>query len=480
MLPTAASPDQPAEEGVRRLALTHLETARTARARLGSSDDPEALHDYRVALRRLRSCLRSYRRQLRSTVTRKSRRRVERLAHATNRSRDLEVHLEWLTAQEATAAAGDRPGITWLIGRLECARSRGWREMLALDEARFPAMFDPLHRQLSRYRTTVHLEPDRERRTLVEVTGRRARAAARRLERRLGRIRDQTSEEEIHRARIAAKHLRYLLEPFVARAPAGEAIIERLKSLQDAFGDVHDAHVFLLELDAALREAEGDRPAVLGPGLRFLMASLRDRGARAFDAAAAEWLAPGRQEFFDAVRAARRALASRVQHGREVERKYLLDQLPEAVAGSPSVEIEQGYLPGDRLVERLRRIRGPEGVELMRTVKEGSGLVRLEVEEAVEPMVFETLWPLTEGRRLRKRRYRVPDGDRTWEIDQFLDRDLVLAEVELPSAATEVIVPPWLTPVLRREVTDEPAYGNAELSRTPTMLLAHRGPWPGR
>jgi CHAD domain-containing protein len=138
MLPTAASPDQPAEEGVRRLALTHLETARTARARLGSSDDPEALHDYRVALRRLRSCLRSYRRELRSTVTRKSRRRVERLAHATNRSRDLEVHLEWLTAQEATAAAGDRPGITWLIGRLECARSRDLREMLALDKARFP------------------------------------------------------------------------------------------------------------------------------------------------------------------------------------------------------------------------------------------------------------------------------------------------------------------------------------------------------
>jgi CYTH domain-containing protein len=55
----------------------------------------------------------------------------------------------------------------------------------------------------------------------------------------------------------------------------------------------------------------------------------------------------------------------------------------------------------------------------------------------------------------------------------------VLAEVELPSAATEVTVPPWLAPVLRREVTDEPAYGNAELSRTP-MLVAHRRPWPGR
>src|SRR6188768_363107 len=140
MEPPPTLVDLPAGEGARRIALLHLETARAARCQVATSGNPEALHDYRVALRRLRSCLRSYRRELRSTVTRKSRRRVERLAHATNRSRDLEVHLEWLTAQEATAAAGDRPGITWLIARLECARSRGRREMLALDEARFPAM----------------------------------------------------------------------------------------------------------------------------------------------------------------------------------------------------------------------------------------------------------------------------------------------------------------------------------------------------
>ena len=116
-------------------------------------------------------------------------------------------------------------------------------------------------------------------------------------------------------------------------------------------------------------------------------------------------------------------------------------------------------------MERLRRIRGDDGVELVRTVKEGSGLVRLEVEESVAPEVFEGLWPLTEGRRLRKRRYRVADGDLTWEIDRFLDRDLVLAEIELPSAEAEAGIPGWLRPYLEREVTDDPAYTNAELSR---------------
>ena len=109
MEPPPTLVDLPAGEGARRIALLHLETARAARCQVATSGNPEALHDYRVALRRLRSCLRSFRRELRSTVTRKSRRRLDRLARATNQSRDLEVHLEWLAAQEATAGEEGGP-----------------------------------------------------------------------------------------------------------------------------------------------------------------------------------------------------------------------------------------------------------------------------------------------------------------------------------------------------------------------------------
>jgi CHAD domain-containing protein/CYTH domain-containing protein len=460
-------PDRPVQEGTRQLALTHLEAARAARAGVADSADPEALHHYRVALRRLRSCLRLYRRELRSTVTRKSRRRLDRLARATNQSRDLEVHLAWLATQEEVAGEAERPGVAWLTARLTETQRRAREEMLALDERLFPTVHVRLRRQLARYRTTVRLDTDEEQPTLATGAARHAGAAARRLERRLRGIEDESSEAEIHRARIAAKHLRYLLEPFAELLPAGDAIIGRLKSLQDAFGDVHDAHVFLPELAAALHETERDRRPELAPGLRRLADSLRARGSEAFGAAAREWLAPGRRLFFDDVRAARRALARRSRHGREVERKYLLKGLPPAAADHPSVEIEQGYLPGERLVERLRRIRANGRVELVRTVKEGSGLVRLEVEETVTPEVFEALWPLTAGRRLRKRRYRVPDGDLTWEIDRFLDRDLVLAEVELPSATADVSIPEWLRRCMAHEVTGDPAYSNAELARAP-------------
>lgn len=150
----------------------------------------------------------------------------------------------------------------------------------------------------------------------------------------------------------------------------------------------------------------------------------------------------------------------------EIERKFLLNALPGMPEPVDVLEIDQGYLPGARLVERLRRQRDRRGhVKYYRTVKIGIGVQRMELEEETDMATFEHLWLLTEGRRLRKRRHVVPDGDRYWEVDEFLDRDLVLAEMEIPSAQTEITVPEWLQHVLVREVTGDRAYTNRSLAR---------------
>jgi CYTH domain-containing protein len=149
----------------------------------------------------------------------------------------------------------------------------------------------------------------------------------------------------------------------------------------------------------------------------------------------------------------------------EIERKYLLAALPEAVRGAESVEIDQGWLPGERLQERLRRASNGAEDRFYRTVKLGRGITRTEIEEEAPRQLFEQLWPLTDGRRLRKRRYYVPEGALTWEIDEFLDRELVLAEVELPAPETQVSLPGWLAPLVEREVTGEAAYLNVNLAQ---------------
>jgi CYTH domain-containing protein len=128
-------------------------------------------------------------------------------------------------------------------------------------------------------------------------------------------------------------------------------------------------------------------------------------------------------------------------------------------------QIEQGYLPGERLAERVRSVKTASGTRWYRTVKLGSGVSRIEVEEETTDRIFRVLWRLTKGRRVRKRRYAVKDGDLVWEIDHFRGRRLVLAEVELSAENAPVEIPEWLRPVLVREVTGDPAYVNLNLAR---------------
>lgn len=150
----------------------------------------------------------------------------------------------------------------------------------------------------------------------------------------------------------------------------------------------------------------------------------------------------------------------------EIERKYLLRALPAMPAPTDVLDIDQGYLPGEKLVERLRRQRHRDGtVRYFRTIKLGSGVERTEIEDETDRATFEHLWLLTDGRRLRKRRYLVPNGKDVWEVDEFLDRALALAELEIERADARIVMPDWLTPVLVREVTDEKEYTNRSLAR---------------
>src|SRR5436190_22748351 len=93
--------------------------------------------------------------------------------------------------------------------------------------------------------------------------------------------------------------------------------------------------------------------------------------------------------------------------GVEIERKFLVDRAPDGLGDGD--RIEQGYLAiGDDGVEvRVRR----RGDDTTLTIKSGPGMVRTEEEFAIDARRFESLWPLTEGRRVTKTRHVVPLGD---------------------------------------------------------------------
>jgi CYTH domain-containing protein len=267
----------------------------------------------------------------------------------------------------------------------------------------------------------------------------------------------------VHRARIAGKRLRYLLEPIEALVPEGKECIAQLKALQDLLGDHHDTHVWLL----ALAEAAPRAPrAALRSGLGTITSHVRQRSDERFVALSERWLG-GEPPLFATVGRLAASLAASAVEGIEIERKYLLSALPKRMPKRRLERIAQGYLPGERLIERVRRVRAGEETRYYRTVKGGSGLARIEIEEECSAATFAALWRLTKGRRVLKRRHLVTHEGREWAVDEFTDREeqLVLAEVELPTIDAEVVLPPWLAPLVVREVTGEPAYVNAVLAK---------------
>lgn len=486
---------RPVEQGAAIVALRLLDDVAKRRDRLDDPSDADALHDFRVALRRLRSWLRAFRPHLDDWVRRRTRRRLSRIADASNAGRDTEVQLSWLHDQRHHLSVKQREGLEWLIARLETRE----RDSEAHLRRRITKDFDRAHHALETLRD-VPADAGGDGSSLAGAAADLVREHAEDVRRHLAAVRSIADQHEAHEARIAGKRLRYLLEPFAEQIPESEPVIAGLESLQDAVGELHDSHVLMTEIADAITEAAIERArritatmldddadpdeerrheeaqADAEPGLLALARRGRTRNRSAYSTVEEQWLHGGADALIaDALSVADRlnALAGEsaaaAEGEQEIERKYLLRELPPEVSSAPASEIEQGYLPGKRVAERLRRTvdagNGDDREHWFRTVKVGSGLSRTEIEEETAREVFDAMWPLTEGRRVRKRRYRVHDGPLTWEIDEFLDRELVIAEVELERADADVEPPEWLSRHVVREVTTEPEYSNQNLAQ---------------
>lgn len=147
----------------------------------------------------------------------------------------------------------------------------------------------------------------------------------------------------------------------------------------------------------------------------------------------------------------------------EIERKFLVRELPPGLDRSQSTRIEQGYLAiaDDGTEVRIRRRDGTA----MLTVKGGRGRTRSEEELEIDAERFARLWPLTEGRRLEKTRHLIPAGaGLTIELDVYWGglKGLIIAEVEFGSedAADGFEPPEWFGP----EVTDDARFKNQTLA----------------
>ncbi|MDX1708701.1 MAG: CYTH domain-containing protein [Desulfobacterales bacterium] len=146
----------------------------------------------------------------------------------------------------------------------------------------------------------------------------------------------------------------------------------------------------------------------------------------------------------------------------EIERKFLVAEPPPELDSVARVSIRQGYVAIDDSNFELRFRQKDES--FYQTIKQGSGLVRQEYEIALTRDQFNLVWPLTEGRRIQKVRYKLPAGDLICEVDIFGEplKGLQLVEVEFDTLEQSSSFVPlnWFG----NEVTDDSRYKNRHLA----------------
>jgi len=156
----------------------------------------------------------------------------------------------------------------------------------------------------------------------------------------------------------------------------------------------------------------------------------------------------------------------------EIERKFVVTEIPEGLL-EPRVhkEIRQGYLSLD--AEKEIRIRDKGGKYTM-TIKQGRGLKRLETQIDLTQQQFDTLWPLTLGVRVEKRRYDIKFLSHMLSLDVYYGplEPLMTLEVEFASEQdSRDFLPPDFA---GEEVTTDQDFKNGSLARhgLPTSFSA--------
>lgn len=259
----------PAAHGAASQVLALMPRVDEALARLQAGEDPEALHDFRVAVRRLRAWLRGFESVV--AVRSGTRRRMRTLARRTNAARDAEAAYALLQ----------------LVARSLPSRSRGAvRSLEAELGAEIAAATARIARRAGRRWRRVSMRLRRELMDRQPATGIErgfGTAWAEALEAALGKALDRRAAaveaaeaDDVHRYRIALKRLRYLVEPLADSVPAAAAAAKQTKRVQEITGTINDLQNFLARLERRARDLAAER----GETLFRLRLAGRDAEAR--------------------------------------------------------------------------------------------------------------------------------------------------------------------------------------------------------
>jgi len=241
----------------------------------------EAVHDLRVAARRLRTALVLLAGKPDGRRARRVGRMLHRLAAAAGRGRDLDVGLEILKA----SPGGAGPGHERLRRALSASRARARvlsREaLLDLDVA-------GLRRDLRACAASTRVDRDVVVGRIAVLRHREEEA----LERQIASARRRPHTEALHSARRSARRLRYAAELLALLDGTDSGTPDRWRTMQARLGEIQDRHVLGVWLEARRRRAAARDDLVLGTAAAWALTRLnRDTARRIRDFLADEAVA---------------------------------------------------------------------------------------------------------------------------------------------------------------------------------------------
>ncbi len=257
--------------------------------------DTEAVHQMRVATRRLRAVLAIIAEVAPPKQVRLFRKAIQRVAQASSAVRDCDVFLEHIADYATSLPEEQRAEMQPLVSALHRDRAAAHVDLLKQLDTRRYADFK---RDFALFMTdeqegwNITLRVRDIAGSLIWQRYENVRAYETRLDLRNGNgVHEQ--DGELHETRIAGKRLRYVLEMFADYlGPGVNQVLATLKQFQDQLGTIHDiavtkAYIAQLDLDleghpalkAYIASREEERTRLLAT-LPYLWAELTGEGYR--------------------------------------------------------------------------------------------------------------------------------------------------------------------------------------------------------
>ena len=253
-----------------------------------ADEDPEYVHQLRVATRRAAAALRIFATCLPDKAARSARKTLCTIRRAAGEARDWDVFHGFLANWAPRQSPARRPGVDFLLGYAKAQRDAAQQHLLEA-AGDYPPEFD---RFVAETVAAVERPADRSLRRLVDLARTLLAQLLNDLD--VAAARDLDAYENLHQVRIAGKGLRYAMEVVAPCFPERfrTQVYPAVEEMQEILGRANDSHVAAGRIEALRASLRAGWPVEwkrVKPGVEALVRQHRQQLPRERKRFAAWW-----------------------------------------------------------------------------------------------------------------------------------------------------------------------------------------------